>query len=45
MLWVLNLSDGRHSLPAIAERSGLTLAVLESAAERLLVAGLLRPLT
>lgn len=45
LLWVLNLSDGRHSLLDIAERSGLAVDVLDAAAERLLQAGLLSQLT
>jgi aminopeptidase-like protein len=32
LMWVLNLSDGRHDLPAIAERSGLPIEQLASAA-------------
>ncbi len=44
LLWVLNLSDGEHDLLAIAERSGLSFARLRRAADRLLEAGLLRPL-
>jgi len=35
MLWVLNLSDGRHSLLDIAERSGYTFAVIHRAASAL----------
>ncbi|WP_113705299.1 DUF4910 domain-containing protein [Nonomuraea lactucae] len=42
MLWVLNLSDGDHSLLDIAERSGLPFAVVESAAEALRTAGLVK---
>jgi aminopeptidase-like protein len=41
MLWVLNLSDGRHSLLDIAERSGLAFAAINAAAVRLETAGLL----
>lgn len=41
MLWVLNLSDGRHSLLDIAERSGLQFVLVESAAQALLASGLL----
>ena len=41
MLWVLNQSDGRHSLLDIAERSGLAFADLNAAAARLVDAGLL----
>jgi aminopeptidase-like protein len=35
-LWVLNMSDGHHSLLDIAERSGLPFALLNDAAELLL---------
>ena len=41
MLWVLNQSDGSHSLLEVAERSGLALATLRASAERLAEAGLL----
>jgi aminopeptidase-like protein len=41
MLWVLNLSDGSNALLEIAERSGLTFAVINAAADRLEQAGLL----
>ena len=40
-LWVLNLSDGRHSLLDIAERSGLPFAAVRAAADRLAEADLL----
>jgi len=40
-LWVLNLSDGAHSLLDIAERSGLAFATLCGAATALLEASLL----
>jgi aminopeptidase-like protein len=36
LLWVLNFSDGRHSLLDIAARSGLEFASLRQAADRLL---------
>ncbi len=42
MLWVLNLSDGEHSLLDIATRSGLSFASVSIAANRLENAGLLR---
>jgi aminopeptidase-like protein len=42
LLWVLNLSDGRHSLLDIAERSGYTFAMIKNAAIALQVQGLLR---
>ena len=41
LLWVLNLSDGRHSLLDVAERSGLAFATVRRAADRLLAGGLL----
>jgi aminopeptidase-like protein len=41
MLWVLNFSDGGHSLLDIAARSGLPLATLSAAADQLENAGLL----
>lgn len=44
MLWVLNLSDGDHSLEDIAERAGAELSVIEAAATLLEDAGLLKPL-
>ena len=44
LLWVLNLSDGRHSLLDIAERSGLRFDAIRSAADRLETAGLLEAL-
>jgi aminopeptidase-like protein len=40
-LWVLNLSDGEHSLLDIAERSGLPFAAIHDAAELLSEHGLL----
>lgn len=39
--WVLNFSDGNHSLFDIARRSGLDFAVVNDAATKLLAAGLL----
>ena len=41
VLWVLNLSDGQHSLLDIASRSGLAFDVIRSAADRLLETDLL----
>jgi aminopeptidase-like protein len=41
MLWVLNYSDGKHSLLDIAERSNLPFAIIRSAAETLFAHGLL----
>lgn len=40
-LWVLNLSDGEHSLLDIAERSGLSFTAISEAAELLSESGLL----
>src|SRR3990172_2255852 len=42
MLWVLNLSDGTHSLLDIAERSGLEFSVIKKTADLLLEHDLLR---
>lgn len=42
-LWVLNLSDGTHSLLDIADRSRLKFATIRDAAELLHEAGLLAP--
>jgi aminopeptidase-like protein len=44
-LWVLNQADGTRDLLAIAERSGLTFAVIRRAARRLRTAGLLAAVT
>jgi len=41
MLWVLNLSDGRHSLLDVAERSALAFPAVHAAARALETAGLL----
>ncbi len=43
MLWVLNLSDGTHSLLDIAERADLPFSVVLGTAELLLEHGLLAP--
>lgn len=40
-LWVLNLSDGEHSLLDIAERSGMPFSAIHEAAELLCQSGLL----
>ena len=42
LLWVLNLSDGRHSLFDIAERSGLEFQTILASAELLSRSGLLK---
>lgn len=41
LLWVLNLSDGRHSLLDVAERAGIPFAVIRRAADDLEGVGLL----
>jgi len=43
LLWVLNLSDGSHSLLDIAERSGCTFNMIRRAADALLEHHLVRP--
>ncbi len=43
-LWVLNQSDGKHSLLDIAERSGMEFGLIHRAADRLARAGLLSPI-
>lgn len=43
MLWVLNLSDGDHTLLEIADRAGIPFRVVAKAAEALEGADLLRP--
>jgi aminopeptidase-like protein len=42
-LWVLNLSDGEHSLLDIAERSGVPFSTISDAADMLYESGLLSP--
>jgi aminopeptidase-like protein len=44
MLWILNLSDGTHSLLDIAERADLPFAVVQRTAQLLRERGLLEPL-
>jgi len=44
-LWVLNLSDGDHSLLDIAERSGLPFSAIRDAADLLCQGGLLSPVS
>ena len=43
LLWVLNLSDGKHALLDIAERAGMSFEVIYQAAEMLATHDLLRP--
>ncbi len=45
LLWVLNLSDGEHSLLDIARRSGRDLGAIRRAADLLEASGLLKELT
>ena len=45
MLWILNQSDGTHSLFDIAERANLPFAVIQRTAHLLRNHGLLKPLT
>jgi aminopeptidase-like protein len=45
VLWVLNLSDGRHSILDIAERASIPYSDVRSAATALTSAGLLEPVT
>ncbi len=43
LLWVLNFSDGNHTLLDIAERSGMQFALLRDASRALLEHDLLQP--
>jgi len=43
LLWLLNQSDGDHSLLDIAERSGVDFELLANAADALIAANLVRP--
>jgi aminopeptidase-like protein len=43
LLWVLNLSDGRHTLLEIAERAGISFGAVHGAAMALEGVGLLQP--
>jgi aminopeptidase-like protein len=43
ILWMLNLSDGTHSMLDIAERSKCDLSMLDQAASALVQARLLKP--
>jgi aminopeptidase-like protein len=42
LLWVLNMSDGRHALLDIADRADLPFGQIQSAADALVEAGLLK---
>jgi aminopeptidase-like protein len=44
ILWVLNLSDGDHTLLDVAERAGIEFGEVHSAATTLLDAGILEPI-
>ncbi len=44
-LWILNLSDGAHTLLDIAERAGLSFELIRASAAELAEARLLRPLS
>lgn len=44
LLWVLNLSDGEHTLLDIAERSGMSFPTIREAADALLAVALLQEL-
>ena len=45
MLWILNQSDGAHSLLDIAERANLPFAMIQRTAQLLRDHGLLKPIT
>jgi aminopeptidase-like protein len=45
LLWVLNLADGRHSLLDMAERAGVPFATIRAAADALVGAELLEPMS
>jgi aminopeptidase-like protein len=45
VLWVLNLADGRHSLLGMAERAGVPFATIRAAADKLVAADLLEPIS
>jgi aminopeptidase-like protein len=45
LLWVLNLADGRHSLLDMAERAGISFATIRAAADALVAADLLEPIS
>ena len=44
LLWVLSLSDGKHSLLDIAERSGFAFDTIKQASDSLLDHNLLKPI-
>ena len=45
LLWVLNLADGRHSLLDVAERAAIPFATIRAAADALVSAELLDPIS
>jgi aminopeptidase-like protein len=45
MLWVLNMSDGTHSLLDIAERANISFSTIRGAAQLLEHAGLIKPIS
>ena len=45
LLWVLNLADGHHSLLDMAERAGVPFATIRAAANALVAAELLEPIS
>jgi aminopeptidase-like protein len=45
LLWVLNFSDGEHTLLDIAERAGLSFSIIWEAAQALIKGGLLQEFT
>jgi aminopeptidase-like protein len=45
LLWMLNQSDGNHSMLDVAERSGYPHRLLRDAATKLTAAGLLKPVS
>jgi aminopeptidase-like protein len=45
LLWVLNLADGRHSLLDVAERAAIPFATIRAAADALVAAELLDPIS
>jgi aminopeptidase-like protein len=45
LLWLLNLADGRHSLLDVAERAGVPFVTIRAAADALIAAELLEPVS
>ncbi|NJO94261.1 MAG: peptidase M28, partial [Hydrococcus sp. RM1_1_31] len=42
LLWVLNLSDGTHSLLEISDRANIPFPLIQEAADALIAGGLLK---